>query len=79
MENSVEEKIKTVFGAVFECDPKTVKLEWSPDSTENWDSIRHMNFILALEDEFNLTFSDEEIVSLTNITIVLDTINNKIY
>ena len=33
----------------------------SPDTVEDWDSLRHMNLILALEEEFDITFSDEEI------------------
>jgi acyl carrier protein len=28
-----------------------------------WDSLRHMQVVLALEDEFDVTFSDKEVMS----------------
>ncbi len=33
----------------------------SPDSVENWDSVQHLNLVLALEEKFNLQLSPEEI------------------
>lgn len=72
-----EEKVKQVFGAVFDVDPTKVKLDWTPDTVKNWDSLRHMNFILALEEEFGVMFSDEEIVAMRSLAGVLDVLAKK--
>jgi acyl carrier protein len=77
VENIAEEKVKQVFGAVFDVDPTKVKLDWTPDTVKNWDSLRHMNFILALEEEFGMMFSDDEIVAMRNLAVVLDILGKK--
>lgn len=49
----------------------------SPDTVENWDSLQHMNLILSLEEEFNITFSDEEIVEMLSVKIIVETLKKK--
>lgn len=33
----------------------------SPDTVESWDSVQHLNLVLALEEKFSLQLSPEEI------------------
>jgi acyl carrier protein len=49
----------------------------SPDNLEKWDSFQHMNLILALEEEFKIKFTDEEIVSMGDTRIILEALQNK--
>lgn len=49
----------------------------SPDTVENWDSLKHMNLILSLEEEFNIIFSDEEIVEMLSVKIIVETLKKK--
>lgn len=49
----------------------------SPDNLEKWDSFQHMNLILALEEEFKLKFSEEEIVCMGDARIILEVLQNK--
>lgn len=41
--------------------------EASPATIESWDSLKHMNLILALEEEFGIEFSDDQVVELTSL------------
>ncbi len=52
---------------------EALSVDSSPDTVENWDSLKHMNLILALEEEFNVTFSDEDIVQLLSVEIIIET------
>lgn len=36
----------------------------SPASAESWDSVTHVILLTALEDEFGISFSDEEMKSI---------------
>jgi len=36
-------------------------LNVSVDTVEKWDSLQHLNLVLVLEEEFNISFSDQEI------------------
>ncbi len=48
-----------------------VNLESSPETLENWDSLRHMKLILAIEESLGVQFSDEDIVSIKNVQDLL--------
>ena len=61
------EKLYTVFSRILGVSVKTLNEESSQDTVEYWDSFKHMNLILAIEEEFNLTFSDQEIMSIKKI------------
>lgn len=74
----MENKIKDIIASVFGIDPKDVDDNASPDTIENWDSIRHMNLVVALEEEFAIEFDDEELVDMVNYKIIRATINEKL-
>jgi len=49
----------------------------SPASLEKWDSLRHMKLILAVEEIFNIQFTDEDIVSIKDIRGLLERLDAK--
>jgi acyl carrier protein len=42
----------------------------SPDTLESWDSVNHMNLIIALEEEFLVKLSDEDIIEMINYKLI---------
>ncbi len=66
----MEEKIKKVMASVFGVDVKAISNTASPDTIPNWDSLRHMNLILALEEEFNVEFTDEQTVEILSYPLI---------
>jgi acyl carrier protein len=73
MENT---KIKQVMSAVFEIPAESITDEASSDNIENWDSLRHLNLILALEEEFGVSIPDEEVGNLINYKLIELVIND---
>jgi len=63
-------KILEVMSSVFEVELTSLNEESSIDNIENWDSLRHLNLILALEEEFNITIPDEEVGDLVNYKLI---------
>jgi acyl carrier protein len=47
----------------------------SPTSVPQWESMKHINLVLALEEEFDLQFDDEQITELQSVKGIIDTIN----
>lgn len=43
---------------------ETITDETSPATEAAWDSLRHMQLVLALEEEFGVEFSDKQLESL---------------
>ncbi len=51
--------------------------ESSPENIESWDSLSHMTLILALEEAFDVIFTDEEIVEMVSVRLILETLKRK--
>ena len=62
---------------VMEVPLEQLKGESSRDRIENWDSLKHMNLVLALEEEFDVSFSDREIVEMLSVEIIAETLKEK--
>ncbi|MCB0390340.1 MAG: acyl carrier protein [Bdellovibrionales bacterium] len=46
-------------------------------TTESWDSVNHFNFMMAVEEEYNVQFSTEEISELKNISQIITSLKEK--
>jgi acyl carrier protein len=77
MEN-LRERILKVMSLVFEVPVESLNEDSSSDTIGSWDSLKHLNLILALEEEFNVEIPDEEVGNLMNyklIKLVVEEIN----
>lgn len=66
----VDERLKKVMSAVFEVPVEKINEDSSSDTIDNWDSLRHLNLILALEEEFEVEIPDEEVGNLMNFKLI---------
>ena len=74
----MEEKIKQIMATVFEMNIADIKDDASPETIEKWVSLQHMNLIVALEEEFGITFREDEIVEMIEYKIICDTVKSKL-
>ena len=70
----MEDRIRNVMAAVFGTSPDKSTDDASPHEIEAWDSVKHLNLVLALEEEFNIRFEEAEIPSLVNFKIIAATV-----
>ena len=75
---SVQPKIYQLMSNVFEIPVEEISEDSSLDSIESWDSLRHLNLILAIEEEFGITIPDEEVGNLVNYKLIELTINEQL-
>ncbi len=61
----MERTLKKIMSDLFQINENEITDETSVDNTKNWDSLKHMELIVSLEEEFDITLSADEIVSLT--------------
>lgn len=59
-----EQRLRQVVAAVFDCSPAELDDSVSRDTFAAWDSLRHMNLIMALEEEFGTTIGDDDADSM---------------
>tara|TARA_B100000315_G_C14581463_1_gene590715 strand:- start:6 stop:236 length:231 start_codon:yes stop_codon:yes gene_type:complete len=74
----MESRIKEVMSAVFEINLEDINDNTSPDTIDIWDSLRHMNLVAALEEEFSIEFNDDEIVEMMNFALVKTILSEKV-
>lgn len=65
MEN-IDERIKDVMSGVFGVEVETLNEVSSQDNVEGWDSIKHLDLIVSLEEEFGVSIPIEEVGNMTN-------------
>ena len=72
------ERTLAIVADIFEVPLEQVLPESSPDTIETWDSLRHLNLVLALEQEFGIQFSPEEIEQLLSVELIVALLAEKI-
>ncbi len=70
-------KIKEIMAQVFEIPAECIGDDASPDTIEQWDSLHHLYLVLALEENFGTKFTEDEIVEMLNLKLVLLTLREK--
>lgn len=63
-------RVKKIMVAVLGVDVEAINDDSSSDDIASWDSLRHINLIVALEQEFDISFLDEEVASLTSVRLL---------
>jgi len=67
----LEERLKEIMAQVFDVPNESINNDSSPDTIENWDSVNHMNLVLALEQAFGISFEPDEIIEMMNFELIL--------
>lgn len=70
----IRTRVKIVLTKVLKIDIETITDDISQMELSDWDSVRHMNVILALENEFDIEFDDAELPKLTSLFIIVESI-----
>lgn len=58
------DRIRTVMSAVLDVPPTSITRDSKAGDIENWDSLGQMNLMLALEEEFGVSFTPDQITGL---------------
>jgi maltose O-acetyltransferase len=72
-ETQVVERVTAVITEMFGVDGE-IDSSWGPGNIVSWDSLGHLNLMSRLEKMFNVTFSDDDMVRMTTIQGICDTI-----
>ena len=74
----METKIKNVMSSIFDVELDQINDTTTQGDLEHWDSMGHMNLVVALEEEFELVFDEEEIIEMMNFKLICLIIAEKI-
>lgn len=74
----VFKQLNEVFCEVFDDETISVNEFTTADEIEDWDSLEHINLIVAVEDKFNMKFGMGEVTSMKNVGEMVDIILERI-
>ena len=74
----MENRIKKILGNILNIDRNLINNKTSSSNIAKWDSLKHMNLIMALEEEFNSEFTDEEIVYIMSYPRIVAVLKKKL-
>ncbi|MCR5711608.1 MAG: acyl carrier protein [Prevotella sp.] len=71
-------KVQEVFRDELEVEDLVLTDETTADDVEEWDSLSHVQLVVALEKAFGIKFTSREILSWDNVGDLVDCIAGKI-
>jgi acyl carrier protein len=78
MDELIADRVRRVLVDVLNVDVEQIQQDSSPDTVENWDSLNHINMVIALEQEFNVVFAADEIERLLTFKLIYERIHTKL-
>lgn len=75
---STIEKLNGIFCEVFDDETLIISPEMTANDVDGWDSLSHVNLIVAVEYAFAIRFSQKELLTFKNVGDLLDCIGKKI-
>ncbi len=70
MTASTFEEVRNIASDIFGIPADGITAESSPETIENWDSMQHLNLVLAIEEKFGVQLDPEDIEQMKNIGAV---------
>jgi acyl carrier protein len=65
------ERVRAILARALKIDVKSIPHDASQTNLSEWDSVRHMNVVIGLENEFEIEFDDAELPGLTSVPLLV--------
>ena len=78
MNASVLAQVQEIAADIFNVPHDALGPEASPDTITQWDSLQHLNLVLAIEQHFNLELAPEDIEQMRTIHLVTLIVEEKL-
>ncbi|HNY26362.1 MAG TPA: acyl carrier protein [Candidatus Sumerlaeota bacterium] len=75
---STLDDLNLVFREVFDDETLTVAPATTANEVDGWDSLSHVNLIMAVEGRFKIRFTQKELLTFKNVGDLLRAIESKI-
>jgi len=73
----LQDTLNQVFREVFDNDDINIAPDMTANDIDGWDSLSHVNLIVAVEAKFNIRFSNKELMTFKNVGDLLGCIRAK--
>lgn len=74
----MKERVFDIVSNIMNWPLKKINEDSSPEDIDTWDSLNQINLVLALEEEFGVQFTDDQIVEMLSVRSVIETLQSKV-
>ena len=74
--NGIFDKVQDVFRDILDEEDLVITQETTASDVDGWDSLTHIQLVVAIEKAFKIKFSSKEILSWKNVGELLNSIVN---
>ena len=71
MTASTLDQVRTVASDIFGVPAEKIAAESSPQTIGNWDSMQHLNLVLAIEEKFGVQLDPEDMEEMKNVGAIV--------
>lgn len=75
MPGTTQDRVFQVISNVLNVPRDKLSIDSSPESIEQWESMKHINLVLAIEEEFDVQFDDEQIAELQSVKSIITAVD----
>ncbi len=72
----INEQLNKILADILDLENEQISDDLTPDTAENWDSMNHLRLVTAIEQEFSISLSMEEIQSIQNVSKLRDIVKH---
>lgn len=72
------DEVQKIFQTVFDDDELVITDSTNSEDIEDWDSLEHINLVVATEKKFNLKFDIKEVGTLKDVGEMIDLIERRL-
>lgn len=76
-QNDYLARVQDIFRDVLDNEDIVLDMETTADDVEEWDSLSHIQLIVAIEKDFKIKFTSKEILSWNNVGEMIEAISRK--
>ena len=75
---SVKDRVIQVMSTILHVEAGAIGDEASMETIPQWDSLKHMEMIVALEQEFGIELDDREVVEIVSLRLIQLSVEAKV-
>jgi acyl carrier protein len=74
----MKNKLLIILADAISVEPASLSDESSPDNTPEWDSFAHMSMIAAIEQEFKISLTLDEVIAMQTLPKIVEVVSKKL-
>jgi len=74
----IDLQVKTIFSNLFSIEPSQIHSKLSPADVDKWDSLQHLNLVVAIEEEFGISIDAEQITEMLTYELIISLIKENL-